>query len=94
MGKASSNGCIGMREADMWRLYYHAPVGTPIIIRYDLVAINEQGDTSRLPNIYPGFEKMQKRNEIITAAAAKIKASGEVFPVCDCGNIEKKTPQE
>ena len=36
LGKAYSNGCIGTREADGWIIYYHAPLGTPIHIRYDL----------------------------------------------------------
>ncbi len=52
LGKAYSNGCIGTKEADIWRLYYYAPVGTKVKIRYDLRVINEQGDTLRLKHIY------------------------------------------
>jgi len=46
--KAYSNGCIGTKEADGWVIYYHAPLGTPINIRYDLYM--EDGDI--LPDIY------------------------------------------
>jgi len=48
LGKAYSNGCIGTKEADGWVIYYHAPLGTPINIRYDLYLAN--GDI--LPDIY------------------------------------------
>src|SRR5680860_129080 len=34
--KAYSNGCIGTKESDAWVIYYHAPIGTPVTIRYDL----------------------------------------------------------
>ncbi|MBK9337332.1 MAG: L,D-transpeptidase [Lewinellaceae bacterium] len=56
LGKASSNGCIGCSEADAWRLYYHAPLGTRIVIRYDLNVPLPDGDTLRLRDIY-GWEK-------------------------------------
>lgn len=46
--KAYSNGCIGTKEADGWVIYYYAPLGTPISIRYDLYL--ENGDI--LPDIY------------------------------------------
>lgn len=36
LGKAYSNGCIGTRESDAWTIYYHAPVGTKIKIKYDI----------------------------------------------------------
>ncbi len=52
LGKAYSNGCIGMSEADAWLVYYHAPLGTPIEIRYDLEALDENGNTIFLENIY------------------------------------------
>ena len=57
LGKAYSNGCIGLGEADAWYVYYHAPIGTPIDFRYDLWEVNEAGDTLRYPNIYPSWEK-------------------------------------
>lgn len=52
LGKAYSNGCIGCTEGEAWRLYYFAPVGTKVVIRYDLLLIGPQGDTTRLPDIY------------------------------------------
>lgn len=42
LGKAYSNGCIGTKEADAWLIYYHAPLGTKLRIRYDL-EIYEEG---------------------------------------------------
>lgn len=55
LGKAYSNGCIGMGEGDMWRVYYHAPLGTKVIFRYQLTITDEAGDTIQLPHIYPDF---------------------------------------
>ncbi|MCB0534047.1 MAG: L,D-transpeptidase [Lewinellaceae bacterium] len=52
LGKAYSNGCIGCTEGEAWRLYYHAPEGTKVVIRYDLLLIDPVGDTTRLPDIY------------------------------------------
>lgn len=52
LGKASSNGCIGTREADAWLIYYHAPLGTQVIIRNDRHIIDSQGDTILLPKVY------------------------------------------
>ena len=52
LGKAYSNGCIGLGEADSWLLYYHAPVGTKVVFRYDLEVVDVQQDTVRLKNIY------------------------------------------
>ena len=54
LGKAYSNGCIGTTEADAWIIYYYAPIGTPIEIKYDLK--NEDGKT--LIDIY-GFSKIE-----------------------------------
>ncbi len=52
LGKAYSNGCIGTSESAAWHLYYHSPVGTAIVIRYDLKVVTNNGDTVHLPNIY------------------------------------------
>ena len=52
LGKAYSNGCIGMKEADTWRLYYYSPVGTKVVFRYDLEVENEAGDRIQLEDIY------------------------------------------
>lgn len=52
LGRAYSNGCVGMREADSWYVYYHAPIGTRVVFRYDLQVITQEGDTVQLRNIY------------------------------------------
>jgi L,D-transpeptidase ErfK/SrfK len=52
LGKAYSNGCIGTSESAAWRIYYHAPIGTRITIRYNLEILDENGDTLRLQDIY------------------------------------------
>jgi len=53
LGKAYSHGCIGVSEADMWRIYYHAPVGTAVNFRYDLHVKDAHGDSVLLKDIYP-----------------------------------------
>jgi L,D-transpeptidase ErfK/SrfK len=55
LSKAYSNGCIGTKEGDAWIIYYYAPINTKVVIRYDLRAINKQGDTISFKNIY-GFK--------------------------------------
>ena len=55
LGKASSNGCIGTKESDAWIIYYYAPPGTEITIRYDLEIINVKGVNDKLKDIY-GYE--------------------------------------
>jgi len=52
LGKAYSNGCIGTKEADAWVIYYHAPLGTKIRIRYDLEKNEEGLVISILKDIY------------------------------------------
>ena len=52
IGHPASNGCIGLRESDAWILYYFAPIGTKINIRYDLNIIDEDGLEISLPEIY------------------------------------------
>ena len=52
LNKASSNGCIGTREGDAWRIYYASPIGTRVRIRYDLRVPLEGGDTLELEDIY------------------------------------------
>ena len=52
LGKAYSNGCVGTSEADAWRIYYYAPLGTKVNFRYDLAIENENGDTIQLKDIY------------------------------------------
>jgi len=50
--KAYSNGCIGTKEADAWVIYYYAPVGTKIAIRYDLNIKDSMGKKIVLKDIY------------------------------------------
>jgi L,D-transpeptidase ErfK/SrfK len=50
--KAYSNGCIGTKEADAWFIYYYAPLGTKIRIRYDLENYDEGIVVSLLKDIY------------------------------------------
>lgn len=52
LGKAYSNGCIGTKESDAWIIYYYAPLGTKINIRYDLDIIDNKGDSIKLKDIY------------------------------------------
>lgn len=52
LGKAYSHGCIGTRETDAWRIFFHTRIGTPVRIRYDLEVVNEDGDTLHLEDIY------------------------------------------
>jgi hypothetical protein len=87
LGKPSSNGCIGMREADAWTVYFYARLGTPIQIRYDLEILDEKGEKIRLSNIYPGFEKLSKPHFSDTENINKI-ALPEGINVCYCGKVE------
>ena len=57
--KATSNGCIGLRESDAWIVYYYAPLGTKVIVKYQLEGKNDQGETVQFEDIYPGFDKME-----------------------------------
>lgn len=50
--KAYSNGCIGVKEADAWLIYYYCPLGTPIQIRYELNIRNANGTMTLLEDIY------------------------------------------
>lgn len=52
LGKASSNGCIGVTEANAWVVYYHAPLNTAIQIRYDLEIMDDNGGVRKLNDIY------------------------------------------
>lgn len=52
LGKAYSNGCIGMGEGDMWRVYYYAPKGTRVRIKYNLHVKDSKGNPVQLRDIY------------------------------------------
>jgi hypothetical protein len=85
LGKASSNGCIGLRESDAWSVYFFAPLGTEIIIRYDLVVEGPDGEPIHLPHIYPGFEhKRVQRRELLAAREALMHVD---TPSCFCGKV-------
>jgi hypothetical protein len=52
LGKAISNGCVGLSEADAWTVYYHAPLGTCVRFRYELAVRDSMGKVVRLRDIY------------------------------------------
>lgn len=52
LGRAYSNGCIGTGEAAAWIIYYHAPLGTPVTIRYDLEVRDGPESHTKLKDIY------------------------------------------
>ena len=52
LGKAISNGCVGLSEADAWTVYYHAPLGTCVRFRYELALRDSMGKVVRLRDIY------------------------------------------
>lgn len=80
--KAYSNGCVGLRESDAWVVYYYAPVGTKVVFRYDLKGKDEEGNTIEFNNIYPGFEKLSTKKELLETALQKI--DGKKVSVCYC----------
>ena len=56
LGKAYSNGCIGTRESDAWIIYYYAPIGTEVKIRYDLKVKDSTGTERMLEDIYGRYQ--------------------------------------
>ncbi len=52
LGKAISHGCIGTTEADAWTIFYHAPIGTSVIFRYNLTSKDRSGKITKLRDIY------------------------------------------
>ncbi len=50
--KAISHGCIGVKEAHAWIIYYRCPLGTPIHIRYDLKIRASDGSMTELKDAY------------------------------------------
>ncbi|GLR16406.1 L,D-transpeptidase [Portibacter lacus] len=82
LGKAYSNGCIGLRESDSWIVYYYAPLNTKVVIRYDLQGKDEEGNDIKFANIYPGFEKKSYQKEAIEAGLQAL--DGKAISVCDC----------
>ena len=86
LGKASSNGCIGMRESDAWIVYYYAPLGTRVVIKYELEGMNDEGEVVQFEDIYPGFDKIELK-EVPLDPALKHTDSIPV-PVCDCRVVD------
>lgn len=56
LNKAYSNGCVGTREGDIWRIYYYAPIGTAVFFRYHLFAPDEKGNWVQFKDVY-GYRK-------------------------------------
>jgi L,D-transpeptidase catalytic domain len=66
LGKAFSNGCMGAGEGDIWQIFFYAPVGTRMQVRYDLDVVDEQGNPIRLADVYgtaPKKEAMAPKTE-------------------------------
>ncbi len=62
LGRAYSNGCIGTEEAAAWIIYYHAPLGTRIQIRYELDLPDGTTGHTRLRDIY-GWDKTPEKGQ-------------------------------
>lgn len=80
LGKAASNGCIGTKEADAWRVYFYAPVGTKVKIRYDLTAINSAGDTLHYRDVYAPEKKKKK----LKTTSAVLPDASFTAQICQC----------
>jgi L,D-transpeptidase catalytic domain len=66
LGKAFSNGCMGAGEGDIWQIFFYAPVGTRMQVRYDLEVKDENGNPIRLADVYgttPKKEPMAPKTE-------------------------------
>lgn len=83
LGKAASNGCIGTSEADGWWVYFFAPVGTKVTIRYDLEEVNAKGDTLRYDDVY----RLRKVGKPAAAVAVADFIGHELPGVCLCGDF-------
>lgn len=87
LGKAYSNGCIGLKEADAWRLYYYAPIGTGITIRYNLRIMGEKGDTIWLKDIYRNKNQSSKAAVLAYEKGSPTTLS-EKISLCLCDNYQ------
>ena len=79
LGKPASHGCIGLKEGDAWRVYYHAPLGTRVVIRYDLTEIAPTGDTLRYNDIYQ--YQSRRKNTVLAGIQWPAKFAGRCM--CD-----------
>lgn len=59
LGRAYSNGCIGTKEGDAWIIYYYAPIGTKVNIRYDLHHLDSLGQSIELKDVYQYHKKVK-----------------------------------
>ncbi|MCC6410781.1 MAG: L,D-transpeptidase [Saprospiraceae bacterium] len=82
LGKPASNGCIGMGEADAWRVYYHAPLGTRVRIRYNLTEITPGGDTLEYKDIY------EYRRKTAKAQILPFGSSKPLENLCACDTLK------
>ncbi len=87
LGKAYSNGCVGMSEEAAWIVYYHAPVGTRVHYRYETKVVDAHGDTLELKNIYqlkhaPDKITYIQENDSFSFCRVDTLADGSVVHVC------------
>lgn len=83
IGKAVSNGCIGLREKDAWAIYFYAPVGTKIDILYQLTVKDKEGNELLLEDIYEGYKKHDTKGNSLSALKKRKKQT-----LCYCGSNE------
>jgi L,D-transpeptidase catalytic domain len=81
LNKPASNGCIGTGEADAWRVYYFAPIGTKVLVRYELQEVNAQCDTLRYENVYH-LKNTKKKDGALEVAGFFPSKTADVC-VCD-----------
>tara|TARA_R110002012_G_scaffold160895_1_gene322887 strand:+ start:41922 stop:42887 length:966 start_codon:yes stop_codon:yes gene_type:complete len=87
LGKAYSNGCVGLRESDSWFVYYYAPLDTKVAFRYDLKGKDSIGNLIELTNIYPGFEEKYFSKEALSTGLNAV--DGTPITICDCRDLEE-----
>lgn len=83
LGKTASNGCIGVSEADAWRVYWFAPEGTRVRIRYDLEEINAAGDTLHYEDIYRLKKRGLTGRPLAVSSFLREKTEG----ICTCDTM-------
>ena len=82
LNKASSNGCVGLRESDAWRVYYYAPLGTKVVFRYQLLGVDNEGYSLQFEDIYPGYDEKLERETSKDVSYYKQAIDGQ--ELCDC----------
>ncbi|MCB0548628.1 MAG: L,D-transpeptidase [Phaeodactylibacter sp.] len=84
LNKAYSNGCIGIKEADAWYVYYYAPVGTSVHVHYNLTIWGEDGEKITLKDIYNWKDKYKDPEEQEGGKALE-EATRKIPTGCICG---------